>query len=383
MLKKISLGVAVLVLVAVVVFLLLPSPIDPIERRIGQSVPLDGVLTPNDALRDVELIGEGSINNPEDVAFDAIGRMYVGSRDVANGSAVGKDDINPQIKRVTFLPDGTYRIEEWVKLPGGGPLDLRFDRAGNLFVSSWEQGLLKIAPDKTITTLVADGTIIDGSPFEYADGQTIHSDGRIFFTQGTKGDFSSSRVVLDVLSGRGFGRLLEYNPKTKTTRVLIPDLSFGNGVVLAPDESYVLVSDQFRYTIKRYWLTGAKAGTEDVFADNLPGFVHNIFLDQDGVLWAAITQPRNLLVDGLSNLPWLRTQIAKLPATLFNTAPSRDERQRSRGFVVKMNLQGQYLGLYGNPPAKLNTISSAVMHDGYLYVGSITGGPVIRHKLKP
>ncbi len=46
--------------------------------------------------------------------------------------------------------------------------------------------------------------------------------------------------------------------------------------VLAPDESYVLVADQFRYQIKRFWLKGEKAGQEDIFANNLPGFVHNI-----------------------------------------------------------------------------------------------------------
>jgi sugar lactone lactonase YvrE len=372
-----------LIPIVALIALLLPSPITAVERRIGQSIPLTGVLAPNDALRQVELIGEGRIFNPEDVAFDAMGRMYVGSRDVANGDVVGKDDINARIERVTFLPDGTHRIEEWVKLPGGGPLDVRFDKQQNLIVSSWGQGIIQIAPDKTITTLVADGTMIDGTPFGYADGQAIHSDGRIFFTQGTSGEYSSSRVVQDVLSGKGYGRLLEYTPQTKTVRVLIPDLSFGNGVVLAPDESYILVADQLRYTIKRYWLTGAKAGMEDVFADDVPGFVHNLFLDQRNVLWAAITQPRNPLVDSLSGLPWVREQIAKLPSTLFNAPVSRDESKRSRGFVVTMNLQGQYLASYGNPPAKLNSISSAVVHDGYLYVGSITGGPVIRHRLKP
>jgi sugar lactone lactonase YvrE len=370
-----------LIPIVALIALLLPSPITAVERRIGQSIPLTGVLAPNDALRQVELIGEGRIFNPEDVAFDAMGRMYVGSRDVANGDVVGKDDINARIERVTFLPDGTHRIEEWVKLPGGGPLDVRFDKQQNLIVSSWGQGIIQIAPDKTITTLVADGTMIDGTPFGFADGQAIHSDGRIFFTQGTSGDFKNSRVVQDVLSGKGFGRLLEYNPKTKAVRVLIADLSFGNGVVLAPDESSILVADQLRYTIKRYWLLGEKAGTEDVFTDDLPGFVHNLFLAPDGVLWAAITQSRNPLVDRLSGLPWLREQIAKLPSSLFNAPPSRDEATRSRGFVVSMNLQGQYLANYGNPPAKLNSISSAVVHDGYLYVGSITGGPVIRHKL--
>lgn len=132
---------------------------------------LTGVLAPNDALRKVELIGKGRLNNPEDVAFDVQGRMYVGSRDIIPGqSAVGKADVNPRIERVTFNADGTYSIEEFVKLPGGGPLDLRFDTAGNLIVASWGQGLISINPNREVKVLVADGTIIDGQPFGYADG---------------------------------------------------------------------------------------------------------------------------------------------------------------------------------------------------------------------
>jgi sugar lactone lactonase YvrE len=365
---------------AVGAFLLWPSPISATARRIGVPMP---TLPSNDALRQVELIGEGRINNPEDIAFDAQGRLYVGSRDsTATNLVVGIGDANPRIERVIFLPDGSQRLEEWVKLPGGGPLDMRFDANGNLIVASWGQGLVSISPEKRVEVLVPDGQIIEGTPFGYADGVAIHSDGRIFFTQGTNGSYSGTRVVQDVLSGRGFGRLLEYNPSTKQTRVLISDLSFGNGVALAPDQSYVLVADQLRYTIKRYWLTGDRAGTEDIWADNLPGFVHNIFLDKYNTLWLAFNQGRNPIVDRLSNQPWLREQIAKLPASFFNRAPSRDETQRARGFVLAMTLDGRVLESYQNPPQKLDTLSTAVYHDGYLYMGTLTGGPVIRHKLE-
>ncbi|MEO1377514.1 MAG: hypothetical protein AAFW70_25190 [Cyanobacteria bacterium J06635_10] len=49
-------------------------------------------------------------------------------------------------------------------------------------------------------------------------------------------------------------------PKAKLQDITpIPNLSFGNGVVLAPDESDLLVADSLRYQIKRYWLKGEKA----------------------------------------------------------------------------------------------------------------------------
>ena len=54
------------------------------------------------------------------------------------------------------------------------------------------------------------------------------------------------------------------------------NLCFANGVALAPDESFALVNETWNYRVLRYWLTGDKKDTWDVFIDNLPGFPDNI-----------------------------------------------------------------------------------------------------------
>nr|WP_267901219.1 hypothetical protein [Dulcicalothrix desertica] len=131
----------------------------------------------------------------------------------------------------------------------------------------------------------------------------------MFFTQGTSSDYQGlSSDILTILEGSFKGRLLEYNPATGKTRTLIGELTSGNGVALAPDESYVLVADQYRYRIKRYWLKGASSGKEDIFADNLPGFVHNIYIDDKNTLWAAFNSPRADIIP--HNNPWLKAQLA-------------------------------------------------------------------------
>jgi hypothetical protein len=347
---------------------------------------LAGPLAPNDALRDperVELVGEGRLWRPEDITFDDQGRLYAPSRDRA-GDGAGGGDLNARIERVTFGPDGRQTVEEFVRLPGGGPLDLRFDRAGNLIVASWGQGLLSISPDRRVTTLVADGQPIDGRPFGYADGVAIAGDGKIYFTQGQDARGARLGAVLMTLEQRAYGRLLVYDPANGSVRTLTPDLSFGNGIALAPDESYVLVADQLRCQIKRYWLTGPRAGTEDIFADNLPGFVHNLSLDDRGVLWMALAQPRSTLADSIAGSPFLRRQVAKLApllAGLDARTAGGDERRRGVGIVMAMDLAGNpLLGLH-NPPMSMNTLSAAVYHDGYVYIGTIGGGPVLRYRL--
>ncbi len=365
--------------IAITAFLLSPSPIDPVAWKPAPSLPMTGVLEPNDELSKAELIGKGKIWRPEDIVFDEQGRMYVPNRDEAKDKA-GVAAVNPRIDRITFDANGDYTIETYVELPGGDPLDVRFDNDGNLIVSSWRQGLISVSPEREVTVLVADGQIIDGKPFGYADGQAIASDGKIYFTQGT--DELKNSGVLGVLEGKGYGRLLVYNPQDKSVRTLISDLSFGNGVVLAPDESYILVADQLRYQIKRYWLKGEKAGQEDIFADNLPGFVHNIYLDEQNVLWMAMAQPRAGLADALAPYPFLKQQLAKLPIEKLDARNAdRDESKRGVGFVIAMDLEGNPLLSLHNPPMSMNTLSSAVYHDGYVYIGTIGGGPIIRYKL--
>jgi hypothetical protein len=185
--------------------------------------------------------------------------------------------------------------------------------------------------------------------------------------------------VLDVLSGRDNGRLIEFNPATGESRVLLSNLSYANGVALAPDESYLLVADQLRYRILRYWLTGPQAGTHDVWSDRLPGLPHNITLDDQGVLWVALTQNRPGLPHDNA---WLMAQLAKLPDALIAPpavpAAERDPNRRGVGSVIALDLQGNPLLSLQNPPLALDTLSTAVYHDGFVYLGSLGGGPVFR-----
>ena len=52
------------------------------------------------------------------------------------------------------------------------------------------------------------------------------------------------------------------------------------------------MQSSLRYRIQRYWLTGDKAGTSDIFADNLPGCPDNINSNGMGVFWIALALVR-------------------------------------------------------------------------------------------
>ncbi|MDJ0703554.1 MAG: SMP-30/gluconolactonase/LRE family protein [Leptolyngbyaceae cyanobacterium MO_188.B28] len=367
-------------------FVLWPSPIDPVPFTPSPALPETGVLAPNDALRDpdrTQKIGPDQLNYPEDIAFDAQGRMYVGNRDRPN-AVIGSGDVNARIDRVTFTPDGGYQIEEFVNLPGGGPLDLRFDQAGDLLVSSWGQGLIAVSPAGQVRPIVPEGEMIEGRPYGYSDGIAIATDGKIYHTQGTDDSYTQQPPVISFIANTGPGRLIVTDPDTGNSQVLIDDLSFGNGVVLAPDESYVLVADQLRYRILRYWLKGEKAGEQDIWIDSLPGMPHNLYRDQKNRIWVALNRPRVGLGDQIRASRFLAQQVAKVPFLVTGQDVENavlDESTRGAGSVLAMDFDANILLSLQNPPISMNTLSAAVLHQEYVYIGTIGGGPVLRYRL--
>src|SRR6185503_8482119 len=105
--------------------------------------------------------------------------------------------------------------------------------------------------------------------------------------------------------------------------VLLDGLQFANGVALAADESFVAVAETGAYRGSRLWLTGPKAGEQDVLIDNLPGFPDNVSTGADGRLWIAIPSPRNALLDWAhSQPPVIRRLMWTLPERL-QPAPKR------------------------------------------------------------
>ena len=63
----------------------------------------------------------------------------------------------------------------------------------------------------------------------------------------------------------------------------------------------------------RYYLSGPKAGTTDIFADNLIGIPDNISPASSGGYWVGAAASRHTGVfDSFSQYPWLRNIFAKV-----------------------------------------------------------------------
>ncbi|MDD0844195.1 SMP-30/gluconolactonase/LRE family protein [Pseudomonas sp. Gutcm_11s] len=337
------LGLLVLLLAGAASYLALtPSPIEPLAWQPQQAPQMTGVLEPNDTLMKAELMGQGQIHGPEDTAVDAQGRVYAGLHD----------------GRVIRITDG--KVETFTAT-GGRPLGMDFDAKGNLIVADAYKGLLRIDPTGKIEVLT---TAADGVPFAFTDDLDIASDGRIYFTDASS-KFQQPDYLLDLLEGRPYGRLMVFDPASGKTEVLLKDLYFGNGVALSQNEDFVLVNETYRYRIQRYWLKGDKAGTHEIFADNLPGMPDNLQGDRAGTFWVALPTPRKSDADFLQNQPWIKAQLAKLPRALW-------PKPASYGLAIALNEQGEIVqSLHDTSGTHLRMVTSVKPVGDYLYLGSL------------
>jgi sugar lactone lactonase YvrE len=344
MLKRLVL-IVLLVLAAGLLYLLLwPIPISPAAWSPAASPGFNGDYEKNSRLAGTERLSLGPGFAPEDVAIDSENRIYAGLDD-------------GRIMRLQA--DGT-RPEVFANTQGR-PLGMKFDSNGNLILADAIKGLLSISRDGSITVL---STQVDGDPLGCTNDLDIATDGTIYFTDASR-KFPLLNYRADILEHQPNGRLLAYEPVTKTTRVVMRGLHFGNGVAISPDQTFVLVCETGRYRLHRVWLNGPKQGQSDIFIDNLPGFPDGLSANGKDRFWLAVVAPRDALLDKLLPHPFLRKVVYRLPVFL-QPAPKR------YSFVLGLDTNGRVVqNLQDGSPECYAQIANVVEHQGSLYFGSI------------
>ena len=333
----------------------------PIEEGSGSPYAL------NDRLSTVELIGLGQIDAAEDPILDIDDNLYFGSR---------QGDIIRY-----FGPD--HKEWEVYAHVGGMPLGLAFDRAGDLVCCIAGMGLYKIARDTREVIKLTDETnrswfsIIDDSRLRLPDDLDIAPDGRIFFSEATV-RFDMHEWMVDALEARGNGRIICYDPRDRSTRTVIPNIRFANGVCVAHDGKSLFYASTWSCTIERYWLEGPKKGRTETVIGDLPGYPDNINRASDGSYWLALVGIRTPAFDLALRKPAFRRRMVQQLAQDEWLFP-----QMNVGCVVKFDEQGRIVDCLWDREGKNHPmITSCNEHRGHLYLGGIVNNRVGRYRLE-
>lgn len=387
-------------LARIAVFLLLvafipglpPYPTFPFKSfSVSTPRPLEGVLAPNQLLNNAERVLEGQLLGPETVlvrgntTFVSVfgGRIL----EIFNGD---------QIRVVTKFGAecrGTFDEREC-----GRPLGIAFDTQGNnLIVAEAYSGLwqvqIKTGERKQLVSLdeVLDGVVPRKA--RMPNSLTVARNGDIYWSD-TASDANFENAMQAMLMNPS-GRLMHYSRATGKNRMLIDQVFGANGVALNKDESSVLVAELGGNLIRRYYLKGPKAGSDDIFVDGLPGSVDNLVADEHG-LWAAIVigadldhpSPlamlapfpivRKLAVRLLTmlDLPFefiyqktgntIALRVANFIGNLASAAPLFPK----RGTVLRLDWNGNILAALHGDDGTANMIAHAVRSGDHLLLGS-------------
>jgi len=353
--KRFFLVLLLIVAVALVYLLIAPVPINPAAWTPPAAPALAGQYEQNNLLAPTEKLSLGDGHGPEDVALDADSKIYAGFDD-GRIIQLQADGTQPRVFANT----------------AGRPLGLVFDANGNLIVADAVEGLLQIDRNGKITTLVEQ---VNGVRFGCLNDLDVARDGTIYFTEASN-KFPMTQFTEDLIEHQPNGRLMAFDPKTHQTRTLLPGIHFANGVAVSPDQNSVLVNETGMYRVLRFWLRGEKAGTSEVFIDNLPGFPDGISSNGKDKYWLALVTPRDSFFDRILPHPFLRKMVMRLPK-FFRPAPKR------YSFVLGLSLDGKVIdNLQNGAPDCYAEIANAVERNGSLYFGSIAEKTVGRFRLK-
>lgn len=356
LMKKAALILVLGVLAALAYLSWWPVPIEPVRWNASAAPGYTGAHAVNHKLAGLQMISLGAEEGPEHVVLARDGKLYV---TVASGNIL------------RMAPDGSAR--EVFANTGGRVLGFDFDAAGHLIAADAVRGLLSISPDRKITVLTDK---VGNDPIRYADAVIVAGNGKIYVSDASTrfaparwgGTFEAS--VLDILEQSSTGRLLEYDPATRATRVVARGLSFANGVALSQDGQFLFVSETGKY---RVWKISVNARELDVaqadpqasvLLDRLPGYPDNLLRGRDGKIWLGLAKPRNPTVDQLADRPFLRKLTLRLPRALWPVPPSY-------GHVIAFTEDGNIVADLQDPSGAYPETTGVTETPDRLYIQSL------------
>lgn len=333
-----------IVLLGLAYLLFWPVPVIPVAVEMSEDAGFTGDFAENTALDAAQLIrlpdGE---TGPEDIAILPDGAVYTTSR---SGTLYRIDGAEPVV----------------VDQLGGRPLGLRAGPDGALYIADSFRGVMRWTGPGTLESVVAD---IDGAPVVYANQLDVAPDGTIYFSNSsdrfdpeTMGG-TKPTSVLTIWEQSDTGYVARHTPDGSTEKIAT-GFVYTNGIALSPDTDFLLIAETGRARVHKLWLSGPKAGQQEVLLDNLPGYPDNLEAQGDGTYWMAFASPR-VPSEALMPYPFLRKVIWRLGPAV-RPAPIH------RGMLVQFDGEGTILRTLQDPQGRIGITTGGRIVGDQFYV---------------
>lgn len=346
----------------ILLWLMWPSPIDPVPWDEPPAPELVGPTAPNDALQRATVHHTGTTGTARGVALSTDGMVYFGT---PSGDVMR---LRASISRGNIQPELVAHIAE-----------------DSIFGLTWiDESTLGIAAatgiySLNLTSLTVD-TLSTGASvraFGNITNLAVAPDGVIYFTDSSaQWDQNSPRpgYYYDMLENRPNGLVYAWDPQTRRTSLVRDRLYYPNGIAVAADGQSIFVTESFRYMIQRIWVAGPRAGEMEVFAKNLPGIPAGIARDGKGSLVVAMLTRRSPLLAFVHRHPGLTRILIKLPQWLRPTDST------PLAFILRLDeTDGQIRDSFHDPDSSLNYISTVTVGpEGAIWFGTSFGGIIGR-----
>ena len=354
--KKIILGIGLLLAGLIGYLAFAPVPINPVSWEVPENPGYVGAFEPNSELANLERISVGDSVGPEDAA-------------VINGMIYATS----QTGDITRIDPATKQVEI-VANTGGVPLGIEVSN-GVIYIADAHKGLLSMTADGVLKTLSDE---VDGTPIRYADDLDIADNGIIYFSDASTkfgaedNGTTMAASLLEIMESRGTGRVLAYDPRTLQTRIIAKGLVFPNGVAMHPDGS-VLVNETGRYRVLKI---DPETGRMTDWIANLPGFPDNINPGPNGTYFLGLISPRSDWLDANAGKPGARKLAMRLP-------PAMRPKAEHYGHIAQLNANGDVLRTFQDPAGEYHDATGAIVHDGQMYVTSLHETDLARRVYPP
>eukprot|EP00210_Caulerpa_lentillifera_P002815 g2689.t1 len=286
---------------------------------------------------------ESSMNCIETIIFDQDGGMFLFA-------------VNGIYRSAPTTNGGFSDPVRFIEIKNGRPLSGAFDSEWNIYFCDGF-GKLNVT-DRSYEFLIGSDELC------FCDDVVVATNGDVFFTDATNFKPADLNSVLEsslaaITNGGAYGRVLKYTPMTGETQVLVPNVTFANGIELAHDESYLLYSDSTIFTAKRYWLKGPKRGRIETFLRQpLPGYSDGISKGTDSTYWLAIFAPVDKTQLFLLSSRLTRWIMYRIPTFITEELVPR------HGAIAQVDENGKVLRSFHDTSGRFGRVTSVTERSG-------------------